>query len=243
MRRAMQLVVLLLSSLAISASAAEEETVAPRVPPQPPVLEIALAPVLEPAKFSIENRGSALTLVPGGAWGQKGIDAGRRAQFVEALQAQKLDFGAEMMAALKAALIENGVRVVALDEIKYVKDDPRTLEYKQLKSNANLVLAVNIDEVGLYAGRFTSTYLPRFNVTFGLVDRRTEDAFYEPTIYYGVDARKNSEDQILADPQYTFASYEQAIERQEDLAAVFREGIRKVAALAARQVRDVKVKP
>ena len=242
MHRAARLAILLLSFWTISVSAAEE-AVAPQAPSKPPVREIALAPVLEPAKFSIENRGSALTLVPGGAWGQMGIDAGRRAQFVEVLQAQKLDFGAEMTAALKAALTENGVKVVDLDEIKYVKDDPRTLEYKQLKSSTNLVLAVNIDEIGLYSGRFTSTYLPRFNVSFSLVDRRTEDAFYEPTIYYGVDARKNSEDQILADPQYTFASYEQAIERREDLAAVFREGVRKVAALAARQVRDAKVKP
>lgn len=246
MRRAVRFAVLLLSSLAISVSAAEGELAAPQATsPQPQISSrvIALAPVLEPAKFSLENRGSALTLVPGGAWGQKGIDAGRRAEFVGVLQAQKLDFAAEMTAALKAALTENGVQVVSLDEIKYVKDDPRTLEYKQLKSSTNLVLAINIDEVGLYSGRFTSTYLPRFNVSFALVDSRTEDALYEPTIYYGVDARKNSEDQILADPQFTFASYEQAIERREDLAAVFREGIRKIAALAARQVRDLKIKP
>lgn len=246
MHRAIRFVVLLLLSLAISVSAAEGEAAAPQAAspqPQAPSRMIALAPVLKPAKFSIENSGSALAFVPGGAWGQKGIDAGRRAEFVEVLQAQKLDFGAEMMAALKAALTENGVQVVSLDEIKYAKDDPRTLEYKQLKSSTNLVLTVNIDEVGLYSGRLTSTYLPRFNVSFGLVDRRTEDAFYEPTIYYGVDARKNSEDQILADPQYIFESYAQAMERGEHMAAAFREGIRKVAALAARQVRDVKIKP
>lgn len=245
MRCAIRLSVLLLSFLASSVSATEGERAVTQAPAQPPVPSrvIALAPVLAPAKFSIENRGSALTLVPGGAWGQMGIDAGRRAEFVEVLQKQKLDFSAEMAAALQVALAENGVQVVSLDEIRYVKDDPRTLEYKQLKSSTNLVLAVNIDEVGLYSGRFTSTYLPRFNVSFALVDRRTEDAFYEPTIYYGVDARKNSRDQILADPKYTFASYEQAIERHEDLVAVFREGIRKVAALAAPQVRDAKIKP
>lgn len=246
MHRVTRLAVLLLSSWAISVSAAEEEAAAPQaVPPQPqtPSRVIALAPVLAPAKFSIENRGSALTLFPGGAWGQMGIDAGRRAEFVEVLQKQKLDFSAEMTAALQAALTENGVQVVSLDEISYVKDDPRTLEYKQLKSSTNLVLAVNIAEVGLYSGRFTSTYQPRFNVSFALVDRRTEDAYYEPTIYYGVDARRNSEDQILADPQYVFASYEQALQRGEDMAAVFRDGIRKVAALAAPQVRDAKVKP
>lgn len=243
MNRLTRVAILLLSFFTVGALATEVGDAAAAQRTQSKPMEIALAPVLQPAKYSIENRGGALSLFPGGVWGQKGIDAGRRAEFVEVLQAQKLDFGAEMTAALRAALTENGVRVVGLDEIKYVEDDPRSLDYPQLKSSANHVLNVNIDEVGLYSGRTTTSYLPRFNVTFGLVDRRTENVFYEPTIYYGVDARKNSEDQILADSQFIFESYEQAIARRDDLVAAFREGIRKVAALAARQVRDTKIKP
>lgn len=246
MHRVLRFAVLLLSSWAISVSAAEgEATASPaQAQPAPPLRVIALAPILVPAKYSVENRGSALaTMVPWGYWGQRGIDAGRGAEFTEVMQAQKLDFGAEMMAVLQAELTRNGIGVVALDEIKYYKDDPRSLEYPLLKSSTNLVLAVNIDEVGVVSARSTTTYAPRFNVTFSLVDRRTEDSFYDATIYYGVDARKNTEDQILADPKYVFETYEQAMQRGEDMAIMFRDAMRKVAALAARQVREAKVQP
>ena len=251
MRRFIRLTVLLLSVLAINVSAAEGEAAAPQVqaeptpaPTQAPSRVIALAPILEPAKYAVENRGSALSsLVPFGYWGQKGIDAGRGAEFTDVLKAQKLDFGAEMTAALTTALAENGVGLVPLDEIKYWKDDPRTLEMTKVKSSSNLVLVTYIDEVGVVSARSTSTYAPRFNVTFSLVDRRTEDSIYDATIYYGVDARKNTEDQILADPKYVFETYEQAMQRGEDMATMFREGIRKVAALAAPQVRKAKIEP
>ena len=246
MHRAACLAVLLLSFWTISVSAAEAEPAAIQAQPQAPTPSrvIALAPILAPAKYAVENRGSALSsLVPFGHWGQKGIDAGRSAEFTEVLQTQKLDFGAEMTAALTAALTENGVGLVPLDEIVYWKDDPRTLEMAKVKSSSNLVLVTYIDEVGVVSARTTTTYAPRFNVTLSLVDRRTEDSFYDATIYYGVDARKNTEDQILADPKYVFETYEQAMQRGEDMAAMFRDGIRKVAALAARQTRDAKIKP
>ena len=232
----------MLSFWAISVSAAEQTQTQPQA--LTPPLVIALAPILEPAKYSVENRGSALSLVPfGGYWGQRGIDAGRGAEFTDVMKAQKLDFGAEMTAALTAALTENGVGLVPLDEIKYWKDDPRSLEFAQLKSSSNLVLVTHIDEVGVVSARSTTTYAPRFNVTFSLVDRRTEDSFYDTTIYYGVDARKNTEDQILADPKHVFETYEQAMQHGEDMATMFREGIRKIAALAAPQVRNAKIRP
>ena len=237
--RVLKIAALCLLPFVVGHVAATEVAVASAPPVQ--IKEIALAPTLEPAKITIENRGGAAALfaLPGFLV-QRDIEKSRRAEFQRVLKENSLNLGEELTTALRLALVEGGQPVVGLDEIKYVSDDPRVLEYKMLKSSADLVLSADIFDVGLYSGQFSRRYLPRLNVTFDLVNRHTEDSVYSQSIYYGADAKKSTDDQIPSDPQYAFDSYEQAMERRREIVDALREGIKKMALLVAKQVREAR---
>lgn len=236
---ALRIAVLILWSLVACRVAATEVALA--AAPSSQAREIALAPTLEAEKITIENRGGAAAMfaLPGFLV-QRDVEKNRRAEFLRMLKDNSLNLAEEMTAALRVALAESGQPVVALDEVKYLADDPRALEYKKLKSSADLVLTANIFDVGLYSGQFSRKYLPRLNVTFDLVNRHTEDALYSQSIYYGADAKKSTDDQIPSDPQYAFDSYEQALDRQREIVDALREGIKKMALLVAKQIKEAR---
>ena len=118
----------------------------------------------------------------------------------------------------------------------YEKDDPTSIDYKNSAIAADKILIVTISNMGLYSSRLKTTFAPRLNVNFDLVDKRTEDSVFSQSIKYGADASKNSDDEITANPNYEFASFEEALNRVAELIEAYRDGINRMTKLIALQI-------
>jgi len=217
-------------------------------PAQPVVAEvihpvpqkIALVAVMDPPRLTIENRGSAWgVLALPGFFIQRNIESGRADSLTQAMRAQGLHLGEEMTTALGEELRRLGYTVQVVRNVKRPKDDPEGILYESVETDADAIVTARYFGAGLYAGQFSSNYLPRLNVDIDVVSKADQAELHAHSIYYGADARERTDDQIPADAQYAYASYDQIWNQQREVSEGFRAGVRQVAALAARQLQKV----
>lgn len=217
----------------------------PAQPVEPVVIrpipkKIALVPVMEPPRLTFENRGGPLAVFAVvGHLIQKNIDSNRADSLTQAVRSQSLNLGIEMTAALAEELERLGYTVEILKNVKRPRDDPEGIDYGGIKTDAEAIVSARYFGAGMYAGQFSSNYVPRLNVDIEVVNPSDQEELHSHSIYYGVDARKSAEDQIPADAKYAYASFEQVLDKQVEVAESFRLGVRQIAALAARQLHQV----
>lgn len=232
---------LLLTSMALLAGCANRaaqpaETVVILPVPQ----KVALVAVQDPPMLHVENRGSALAFFAfAGQMVQKDLDRSRSIQLTSMMRGHALKLGDEMTAALEAELVRRGYTVQVLRNVKRLKDDPDAIDYDSIETDAQAIVSARYFGAGLFAGYLSTSYLPRLNVDIDVVAKSDQAELHSHSIYYGVDARRPEPDQIPSDAKYTYASFEQAIERQREVLESYRVGVRQIAALAATQMHQV----
>lgn len=199
--------------------------------------QVSLAPILPPAKISIENIGGALDFfaLPG-MLARKSMEKDRIAEFRKMLVDQSLNIGEEVTAALQMAFKEAGQPLAALLEAKYQPKDPDELDFKATQSTTDLILVTNISEVGLVSRRSSTQFVPKLTISFELVSKRTEDADYSEKIQYGAGAKKLTEDEIPSDPKFAFDSYEQAMANPSLVVESLKQGIQLIVRQATPQI-------
>ena len=202
--------------------------------------KIALVAVMDPPRLTIENRGSAWgVLALPGFFIQRNIESVRADSLTQAMRAQGLHLGEEMTAALGEELKRLGYTVHVVRNVKRPKDDPEGILYESVETDADAIVTARYAGAGLYAGQFSTNYLPRLNVDIDVVAKADQAELHSHSNYYGADARERTNDQIPADAKYAYASYDQIWDQQREVSEGFRAGLRQVAALAAKQLQQV----
>jgi hypothetical protein len=204
-----------------------------------PVKKIALVMVMDPPRLSVENRGSALQFLAfAGYFVEKKIEDGKSDRLTSSLRNLSLKFGEEMSTALQIELVRMGYEVSIITDVKRPFDDPETILYESIKTDADAILSARYTDVGLYSGQFSKSYLPRLNVYVEMLPAKDQDDdLYSQSIYYGADASKADKGKIPSDPKYSYESFELAMEKQSEVAESFRAGIHAIAVQVARQIR------
>lgn len=204
-----------------------------------PLRKIALVAVPEPPILSVENRGSAWGLLAfPGAMAQKHQEMNRCNDLTRAVGSRSLKFGQEMVAALSDALDKTGFQVTLVTKVPYLPDDPAAVDYAAIETDADAILSAYYMGAGIYSAQFSTSYRPRLNLYAELVGVSDQSSLYSQSVYYGADARKSAEDQIPSDPKYAYGSFAEVMEKPDELVESYRIGIRDIAALIAKQIRD-----
>ncbi len=207
---------------------------------RPVPVRIALVPVVDPLQMTMQNRGSAWGfLALPGMMVQRTIEANRADAIGQTLRSQSLYLGSELTAALNAELTRLGYEVHVIQDVKRPKGDPSGIEYESLETSADAIVSARISGAGMYAGQFSTNYVPRLNVDIEVVTKSDQSELHSHSIYYGADASKRTDDQIPADARFAYASFDQIVERPDDVVEGFRTGVRQIAALAAQQLHRV----
>jgi hypothetical protein len=202
--------------------------------------KIALVSVVRPPTLTVENRGGALSMFAAvGHLVQRNLEKERAVNLTTMMREQSLSLDDEMTAALNEELVKLGYAVEVIRNAKRPKDDPEGVEYESIETDADAIVTARYFGAGLYAGQFSTDYVPRLNVDIEVVSKRDHAELHSQSIYYGVDARKSTEDQIPADARYAYASFDQVFAKRSEVAESFRVGVRQIAALAARQLQRV----
>lgn len=201
------------------------------------VKKIAILPVQELATASLENRNSVVYAVPIASVGFHLDSKAKQQMFSEKLLAQKLTLGSDLTSYLAQTLAKDGFEVTILSEVPRPVDDPEDVDYETIKTDADAILHVYFDDVGLFSGMTSSDYLPRVNVEVRLHSTKRNEDLYDETLCYGVDAR-HGEKWAIADPKFAYPTFDTVMTKIPEIAAAFSAGAQAVGERAAGEIQS-----
>ena len=207
--------------------------------PIPAIHRIAFVAPSEPHWVTFENAAPPLPLrYPFQLWVNK-IDSHSKAlRFNQAVEPGKLTLAEIITETVKQQLTERGFEVEVLDDVKRPADDPDNIDDDYVASHvdADAVLHIWIDEVGMYSGQLSDKYIPRINISGKLWTKSSERDLYSEEVDYGVDAKKGKSWAIVADERYRWGSFDELMSNLQDVRAAYTAGSRLAAIKMADQV-------
>jgi hypothetical protein len=210
-------------------------------PTDKPVLrKIALIPAVDPQRLTLSNENGVMNvLVPIASVGFL-LDSKEKAKrFNEAMAGRRVSYAAKLTTTVVDALRGAGYKVEVLDALERPADDPDDIDYEKLKTDAEMILQLRVDEVGVYSSKLSPDYLPRVNVQAKLYVRSRDDSLYDETLYFGVDAKPGKEFTIVSDPKFAYPSFDAVLARSDEIGGVFESGTDALARMLAAQLIEV----
>jgi hypothetical protein len=203
--------------------------------PIPAIHRIAFVPPIELHWVTFENAAPPVGY-PFQFWVNKIDSHSKSFRFNQAVEPGKLALAEEITEVVKQQLRERGFEVEVLEDVKRPANNPDNIDDDYVASHvdADAVLHIWIDEVGMYSGHLSDKYVPRINLRGKLWTKLREDPLYSDEVDYGVDARKGKSWAIFPDERYQWGSFDELMSHMEDVRAAYTTGTR----LAARKMAD-----
>jgi hypothetical protein len=209
----------------------------PKIVASKPVIHsIAIIPATDPAWYSFENVNAIVYAVPVTFFANK-LDSRHKAKlFNDKLKSPPLPLGSELTENVAAALRSDGFAVEILNDVKRPPKEPDDVDYDGISTNADAILHLKIDEVGLYSSHTSADYIPRVNVSAKLFVKGQDDNLYDEDLYYGVDAKKDKSWAIMPDARFAYPSFEAVMTGTDDVRAAFETGAREIGSRISEQI-------
>lgn len=230
----------LTSLLAISASlmsaCANHPKTAP--PPKTAIKTIAVLPASNPAEYTLLYL-SALAFVMPITQTMSYFDSSRKNVLFNArLKPQESSLAADFTRCIVAELQRHGYQIEVLDNVKRPEKTPDDIDLDTLMTNADAILQVKFDEVGVFSPRSSPQYLPRVNAHGRLYVKGREDDLYDEDVVYGVDARPGKRGEIVGDPAFSYPDFDNLLASQASVQMAFSTGANKICQVMASDVND-----
>ena len=203
---------------------------------KPLVRKIALVPATEPLALTLENRSAVMYAFPIASLGYWSNSKAKARVFNEAMATRPPVLAPKLTSTVVDALRGAGYRIEPVDGLRRDPEDPDKLDLEKVPTDAEAVLHLRINEVGLFSSPFSADYVPRVNVEASFYVRSIDDTIYDEALYYGVDAKDGKPWAIVVDPKFTYATFDVVIARQDELREVFESATLALAQVIARQL-------
>lgn len=211
---------------------------APPPPPKPIVKKIGFLPVHELTSVSFENKNVALSILfPLAGAGISSSNKSKQQVFSAQFLALKPTLGKQLMDSVSRELEKEGYQVVVLEDVPRPPKDPEKIDLDKIKADADAILHVYFDEIGLYSTNLSPDYLPRINVRAALQATKIDDELYGEKLCWGIDAQMGEGWAIQADRKIAYNSFDIVMAQLPDIANHFEEATQ---ALAKRMVARMK---
>lgn len=214
----------------------------PKYSGKPVVSTIALIPATDPRTLTLENQNGVQFLI-GIAQLAYLLDSKAKAKlFNERMASRRRSLAPQLTAIVVDALRAAGYPVEVLDKLERDPEDPDDIDYEKIKTDADAIVQLRINEIGMFSSKLSPDYLPRVNVDGKLYIRSRDDSVYDETLYYGVDAKEGKPWALVSDRRYTYASFDDVMGKVDELSVVFEEATIALSNLLAGQLREALAK-
>ena len=201
----------------------------------PAIKRIAIIPASNPTWFSFQNAAPPVGY-PFQFWVNK-LDSKSKAKiFNEGLHSPAITLGDDVTEEVATALRSYGYAVEILQGLRRPADSPDTVDYDKIATDADAILHLWIDEVGVYSSAMSTLYVPRVNVVGEMWLKGREDTLYNEEIYYGVDARKGKAWAIVPDPKYAYPTFDAVMANIENVRTAFATGASEISKRMSEQI-------
>lgn len=117
-------------------------------------------------------------------------------------------------------------------------DDPDSVDYDKIHTEADAIVHLTILEVGVYSSGYSLYYIPRVNASAKIWVNSQEDSLYRDNIYYGVDARKGKTWAIVPDPKFSCRTFEAVMSSLDDVRSAFAIGTLEISRVMSGRLGD-----
>jgi hypothetical protein len=198
--------------------------------PDKPILHtIALIPATEPREMTLLNQTVMIFLSPIVETGIMLNSKSKAKVFTEAMQSRHLELASRLTTKVVDGLRSAGYRVEVLDHLARPAADPDDIDYDKLGTAAEVIVQLRVNEVGLFSSRNSNDYLPRVNIDGKLYIRAFDDAPYDETLYFGVDAQEGKTRHIVADPKFAYPTFDAVTANYDQIGALFQDATDQIA--------------
>lgn len=229
------LVALLCAAVLGCASKSAKPTAEPR---KPTIKTIAILPVQEPHRYTLEKAPGGLMLL--GVLGvvlESAITSDKSDQFGKRMKSHQNLLGKDLFDSLITSLREQGYEIVDLRDQDMGYVEPGDYDYNKVKTDADAILHVWIDRMGAASPASRITYRPQLNVNVRLLSQIDHEIWYDEGFDYGSDAHKADWGNLPADAKYSWGTFEKLLAGIPELVDGLQVGARALGAHIPKQLR------
>jgi hypothetical protein len=205
--------------------------------PKPVVKRIAIIPATNPQTYTLYNATPPVGY-PFQFWVNKADSANKELVLNERLQHPPLDLAKDLTEAVADDLRGHGLEVIVLQDLQRTAGEPDSVDYDKITTDADVILHLWIQEVGLYSSHTSAYYIPRFNASGTVFVKGRDDTLYSQDVYYGVDAKKGKSWAIAPDPKFAYRYFDDVLDRFDEVRSAFETGAHEVGKKMSCQIYE-----
>jgi hypothetical protein len=204
---------------------------------KPVLRKIALIPATEPAGLTLVNENKVMSfLVPISSAGYYLDSKGKAKLFNDRIASRHLALAQRLTSTIVDALRAAGYTVDVLQSITRNPEEPDSFDFETVATDAEAILQVRIDEVGVYSSTLSNQYLPRVNLQGRLYVKSIDDTIYDENLYFGADAKKGKPFMIESEAKFAYPTFDTLMGKTDEIGDAFEGGIDALARMVATQL-------
>lgn len=209
--------------------------------PKPVIKSIAIIPATNPLHYSIKNFSAARLAVPliGTA---NYLDGRSKANtFTARLGTQATSLGTDFTEEIASSLRSYGYEVSILNIVRQA-DDPDNVDHESIQADADAILHLKFDDVGLYSSETSLVYLPRVAAvgTLFIIKKGEEIELYDHEVDYGANTGLGvaGDQPIPPDGKYAYPTFEAALQNIDGVRKAFDTGAQEIGKRMAFEIHE-----
>jgi len=229
---------ILLGSLVVLTACSHNRTLPPEIPVDTavPLASITLLPIDSPDALFTDNRGVPVFGAVTAGIANMIMDKFKSAEFNTQHERYRQQIGEKFTQALRRELQALGftIRVASRNEISRTDQDDMNM---RAFAGHDAMLNVQISEFAMCSRRLRFDYQPMITGSFSLVKPAKSEELMGSWFSYGTYATYTGDGYIESDSKYSFPSFQSLMDQSGLAEEGFDEGIRKIAANFAKELR------
>lgn len=212
------------------------------------VHKIALLHINAPRKIVVDNSSLMGAAFPGLVElsvesGMNGVHAG---DYIKAMQAKSISFVPGLAEALTKALQDDGYQVEYLTQGPRLKEDKKTLDYTNIRTDADALLTVWYSKIGYWSPTGKPDYAPQIIMGVKLTDAHTFETIFFKAFDVASNAsqvRGDNVEAIAPDEKYRYATFDALMEHFDESVQGILDGEALIAAHVAQRLKPTAAAP
>ncbi len=115
-------------------------------------------------------------------------------------------------------------------------NDIDNVDYDKITTDADAILHLWIDEIGVYSSHMSTYYIPRLNVGGKLWVKGQDESLYSEEIYYGVDAKAGKKWAIVPDAKYAYPTFDALMAKIAEVQTALASGTSQISKRMSEQI-------
>lgn len=198
-------------------------------PPKMHVTKIAFLPISEPDRVSVQNASGASLLVPIAGLALHADSKNKENTLSDKMAIQNTLLGKTLSSYIEEDLKKGGYEVSVLDNVPRPKDDPDDIEYQDIKTDADVVLHIYFDEIGMISEAFSAGYHPRTYIKVELYHIKHDEDVYDETLCFGLDARPLRSCTMISGLDVSYPTFEAMTSKTTEISQMWNSGTREIS--------------